>query len=283
MAAAVTIVVALAACAGGDGGDAQGTPAPGLRRTVEDAVEDELAGLGDPGLGRKPRCWLPPRGCAGSRRACRGLVEFAPRRGRGYDVTTLPGEENARRSSSWVRRDLMMLVKYAAAKVECEAAGWPGAPGPLELGDMSQRSGQTPGSWDFAPRHPPRTHEQGTDIDVAYYQAGTAGNRIRAICPHRLAGYERLHCIGPPTTLDAMRTALFIGALLEEPIVRAVGVDGQAGPRIEAALRRLCGARWIRAIACRRIDAVLVYETADTGLGWYFAHHHHVHVGTYLP
>lgn len=234
----------------------------------------------DPQLGPKPTCELPPRTCRGSQAHCRALVRFAPTRGVGYVDMRLADERTPSSSSSYLRRDLMMLVKYAAARVECEAAAWPGVTGPLALGDMSQRDGAIPGTWADRPRHLPGTHEDGDSIDLAYYQL--APDHVqRAICPHHLGAVDQFHCVAPPTTLDAQRTALFIGALFEEPFVRVVGVDGLAAPPIVAALAQLCRARWITAAACRAVR--LASEREDTGRGWYHMHHHHLHVGTYAP
>lgn len=248
---------------------------------VDDASDRALEGVLDPELGRRPACELPPRRCVGSRRYCRELIELSPAEGPGYEDVRLPEERSPRRSSSYLRRDVAMLVTYAAARVACETAAWPGPVRPIVLGDMSQRSGQVPGSWNFEPRHPAGSHEGGRDIDIAYYQLGTEGNDLRPICPHTLHGHERYHCVAPPTTLDAMRTALFIGALFEERLVRGVGIDGQAVAPIEEAGRRLCRARWLHRDACARLEVQLFYETADSGLGWFYSHHHHLHVSAW--
>lgn len=221
-------------------------------------------------------CGLPRRACEGTEAWCAELVRFAPRAGRGYEDRPLEDERTAETSTSYVRRDVMMAVTYAAAKVACVALGWEGNGGDVALGDMSERDGRVPGTRRGRRRHPPGTHERGRDIDVAYYQRATEDNALRAICVHEEAGVDREHCVAPPVWLDAARTALFVGALFESPRVRVIGVDGMAGPVIEAEVRRLCAAKVIAAGACGRVQ--LAYEREDGGRGWFRMHHHHLHV-----
>jgi hypothetical protein len=216
-------------------------------------------------------CELPPRDCDGPGSYCGELVWFSPPRGPGYEDDTIKGEISLPESTSYARRDLMMLIKYSAAKVACETGARP-----LALGDMSDRNGATPGTAFGMPHHPLGSHEDGLDIDVGYYQRGTPDNRIRAICPHELDGADHRHCVAPPRTLDAERTALFIGALFESPRVRIVGIDGAAAPPVRTAITRLCRSQRITPAACARIR--LGYETADTGRFWYLGHHNHMHV-----
>jgi hypothetical protein len=85
-----------------------------------------------------------------------------------------------------------------------------------------------------------------------------------------------MRCLAPPTRLDAWRTALFIGAFLEEPRIRAIGIDGRAARPILRAFDDLCSAGWIEGAACRsdRIE----FETRNQHRGWFYGHHHHLHV-----
>src|SRR5262245_49030203 len=158
---------------------------------------------------RAPDCGhLPPRDCDDGPARCAELVQFEPALGLGYFDDPIADEISAERSTSYARRDLVMLVKDATAKVACTTGARP-----LGLGDMSDRLGRVPGSADGAPRHPFGSHLGGRDIDLAYYQTGTPDNRLRAICPHETDGVDQHHCVAAPTTLDARRTALLIGAL----------------------------------------------------------------------
>ena len=228
------------------------------------------------GEGPGPVCRLPPRGCTGGVAYCSELVHV-PEIGPGYVDTTLFTE----RASSYLRRDLMMLVQYAAATVACKAADWStGNGGMIVLGDMSEANGATPGTRLGQPRHPPTTHVNGRAIDIAYYQRGTIDNDVRSICPYVLDGLDYFRCVAAPTTLDAWRTALFIGALLGDPRVRVVGVDGLASREILRAFAELCATKWIDPVACRRRTRI-VFELFPTRRGWYFGHHTHFHVSVW--
>lgn len=143
-----------------------------------------------------------------------------------------------------------------------------------------------PGDVDRQPRHPQGTHVNGRDIDLAYFQANTADNRLRAICTHTSNGVDQYHCMAAPTTLDVWRTAMFLGTVFESPRTRVIGVDGQVGPLLLSALDQLCSDGWLSQTACT--NAVLAYETTNMGQGWYLHHHHHAHISlksssTFLP
>lgn len=201
-----------------------------------------------------------------------------PLAGPGYVDVRLDSEQTTDTSTSYLRRDLMTLVRYAAAKVACKAASWPtGNGGEIALGDMSERDGSTPGTRVGSPRHPTKTHVAGRDIDLAYFQRDTLDNQLRPICKHKERSVEAYRCIAPPTRLDAWRTALFIGALLEDARVRVIGVDGLAASPIRAAFDELCETGWIERAACNRSDRI-TFERADTGRGWFRGHHNHMHV-----
>ncbi len=142
------------------------------------------AGIG-PGPG--PACPLPRRVCSAR---CHELVKIAPI-GRGYIDVHLDAEADTETSTSYLRRDLMMLVEYAAAKVACKADDWStGNGGLIALGDMSERDGATPGTRTGSPRHPPNTHTHGRDIDIAYFQRDTLDNQLRPICKHHAAAVD---------------------------------------------------------------------------------------------
>jgi hypothetical protein len=202
-----------------------------------------------------------------------------PSNGSGYVDDRLDDERAAAWSTSYLRRDLMMVVEYAAAKVACKANGWDTGNGAaVGLGDMSERDGATPGTAKGKPRHPTSTHENGRDIDIAYFQRGTLDNRLRPICRHRsAAGADEHRCLVAPERLDAWRTALLIGAVLEEPRIRAIGIDGHAAAAILGAFDELCATGWIDHAACERRDRIR-FETRDTGHGWFRGHHNHLHV-----
>ncbi|MBI5481974.1 MAG: hypothetical protein HY906_24175 [Deltaproteobacteria bacterium] len=220
---------------------------------------------------------LPPRDCTGTSAYCSQLITFDPRTNTSWDDYAINGETSSNQYRSYLRRDLVMLIQYATAKVACLASGWTtGTGGALGLGDMSESNGAIPGTSVGSPGHPAGTHTNGVDIDVGYYQKNTSDNRLREICTHTTSGVEQYHCTAAPTTLDQWRHALFLGVLTEHARLRVVGVDGKAGPIIEAAITQLCTDGWMSGASCN--DVPLAYEVTDTGMGWFLFHHHHSHV-----
>lgn len=230
-----------------------------------------------PGAGPGPTCsGLPARDCTGT--DCGSLVVFNPRTNTAWDDYPINGETAANQYRSYLRKDLMMLVAYATSKTACKSAAWTtGNGGALGLGDMSESNGAIPGTAIGSPGHPPNTHTNGYDIDLAYYQLGTPDNKLRAICKHTNAsGQDVYHCTEEPTKLDVWRTAFFLGAVFESTRTRVIGVDGKAGPKLLAALSTLCQNNWLSGASCGNV--ALAYETTDTGAGWYRFHHHHAHI-----
>jgi len=223
-------------------------------------------------------CVLPPRDCEGTAAHCAELVPFEPVKGPGYDNYPLNGETLSNQYRSYCRRDLMMLVKYAAAYVECYGKSWtPGNGAPLGLGDMSEKSGAIPGTSIGSPGHPSGTHTDGSDMDIAYYQTSGTNNYLRPICPHTSGGVEQYHCTGEPTILDVKRTALFLGAFVTSSRTRIIGVDGKVGPLVSTAMTKLCEDGTLPKLACDR-KSLITWEATDTGRGWFQFHHHHLHV-----
>jgi hypothetical protein len=222
-----------------------------------------------------PQCEdLPPLHCVGDVFHCAELVQFNPAIGDGWaDYPANYPETEDNQVYSYIRRDLMQLVQYATAKVACKTADWDyGNFEPLALGDMSEADGRTPALLTLGVYyHPPGTHEDGRDIDTAYFQTFSDDNRLRPICVH----YDS-HCVDTPYALDIWRTALYIAYLAEHPLLRVIGVDGQAGLVLEGALNTLVATGWIDAELRNSIP--LAYEIEDTGLGWFRYHHHHNHV-----
>ena len=221
---------------------------------------------------------LPDLFCMGSVADCSELVPFEPVAGPGYLNYPANGETWDDQYRSFLRRDLRQIVQYATAKVSCMTADWyyPSL-GPLGLGDMSEADGAIPGSSIGYPGHPPSTHEDGLDIDLAYYQHFAEDNLMRVIGWHHDAfAVEQWHLVEPPFGLDVWRTALLIAYLCEHPRVRVIGVDGQAGPMLELALDELVDLGWLDRASREAIP--LAYEIVDQGYGWFRFHHHHLHL-----
>ena len=220
---------------------------------------------------------------------CGDLLQLEPRVGLGYNDYALNGETLSVQYRSWARRDLLALVTHAADMVACLSAGWQfGDDGPLGLGDMSEENGEIPGTRDGSPGHPPGTHTNGTDMDIAYYMLDLPRSCqayegcenchcLSPVCEHRVGGQTQYHCVGEPELLDVWRTALFIGYLHASPQLRVIGVDGKIGPLVHSAIDQLCDGGWLNNNACNN-NRALSYETTDMGLGWFRFHHHHLHI-----
>jgi hypothetical protein len=197
--------------------------------------------------------------------------------GPGYDNYPLNGETASDQYRSFCRKDLQLLVKYAAAYVDCTARSWPGGNGkPLGLGDMSEKDGSIPGTREGEPGHPAGTHVKGFDMDIGYYQ-NKLDNKLRPICEHKTGSTDQYHCTKEPHLLDVWRTTLYLGAFLTSARVRVIGVDGKVGAAIEKAMPRLCAEGWLPPQSCKAVSK-LAYEITDEGRGWYLFHHHHFHV-----
>ena len=151
-------------------------------------------------------------------------------------------------------------MQEGAARVRLIAEGWSSGHGAaIGLGDMSECDGSIPGTSVGAPAHPVGSHTDGLDIDIAYFQTGTPDNRLRPVCASVVDGVDQRRCIDAPDLLDAPRSALFIAALAASGEVRVIGVDGEIGPLLEAALESLCDEG---VTECAAVP--LAYETSDT-------------------
>ena len=220
---------------------------------------------------------LPPLSCTGGVDYCTELIPFEPDEGPGYWDYPIPGETADQQSYSYLRRDAVMLIKYAAAKVACKTADWDyGNLAPLGLGDMSEADGSTPGTNIGNLRHPPGSHVNGNDIDIAYYQLFSPDNLLRSVGDSYIGTENQFHIVGDPYALDVWRTALFIAYLSEHPDLRVIGVDGQIGLILEPAFWQLVTLGWIDEDLYDLIP--LAYEVTDQGYGWYLYHHTHMHI-----
>jgi hypothetical protein len=219
---------------------------------------------------------------------CGELLAFDPRQGDGYDDYPLNGETASNQYRSFARRDMIMLVKYATAHTRCIAQGWDFGNSTLGLGDMSEADGNIPGTSDNEPGHPEGSHENGQDMDIAYYQLGAPNNRLREVCPHTSGNREAYHCTGDPTTLDVWRTTVFIAKLMDSPQYLTAAVDGRIGPIIQQAGAVLCDEGVISGKACgsqgysaRRnsFGAGIAFDPTEADdIGWFYFHHHHLHL-----
>jgi hypothetical protein len=205
------------------------------------------------------------------------LLPFDPDFGDGYIDYPVNGETWEDQYRSYARRDLIQVVKYATAKMECMTSDWDYWDfAPLGLIDMSESDGSIPGTSIGDPGHPLGTHMYGNDIDLAYYQLYTPDNHPRSIGVHFDEYGDAGHLTEEPIALDPWRTALFISYLSEHHHVRVIGVDGQVGLVLEEALDDLVELGYID--ADHRESIPLAYEVENQGYGWYYFHHHHMHL-----
>ena len=216
----------------------------------------------------------PPLLCTGTAAHCAELVNFSPAAGAGYLDYLVKDETWGDQYRSWIRRDFMQAVRYAAARVEEATAGWDYEDfSPIGLGDMSDPAGLAP-TTGGVPDH--STHEDGNHIDVAYYQLYAPDNLLRPVGRHRgPTGLEAWHLTAAAHALDPWRTALFVAHLFEHPYLRFVLVDDQVGPVLEAALATLADEGRIEPEVLERTR--VVYAGGDQSLPYFFAHHEHLH------
>lgn len=275
-------------CSGGDVcTDNSCAPPPCTATSCDDGFVCAASGscvldIGSPPPGPVPSCGssvVPSFNCTGGEANCGVVVAFEPDEGPGYSDYALNGETMSNEYRSFIRRDVMMLIKYAAAATECLSQNWTtfGNGEPIGLGDMSESNGAIPGTSDGSPGHPAGTHEDGRDMDIGYFQLTAPDNHLRPICDHVSGGSDQYHCVSEPDELDVWRTALFIGKMHDSVQLRVIGVDGRAGPLIESAVDQLCDAGYLTGSACSG-GLALAYETVDEGAGWFHFHHHHFHI-----
>ena len=172
-------------------------------------------------------------------------------------------------SYRWLRREVIMAIRHAIHEVQVR---FPGTK-PLGLLDMGQMDGGTPGFDVGQPRHPETTHDQGGNIDVAYYQTGP-DNLGKVICDPIGGSNNGAYCTNVDNhVVDLPRTAYFLAILADNPRFRVAGVDQMIAPLILAELKKQKDQGWISATAYNRLaGGSLAY-----GSGWPY-HHHHVHV-----
>jgi hypothetical protein len=172
-------------------------------------------------------------------------------------------------SYRWVRRETIMLIRHAIHEVQLK---FPGT-GALGLMDMCQIDGITPGFDVGSPRHPESTHDEGGNIDVAYYQTGK-DNLGKIICDPNGGSNNGYYCTDVDNHIvDLPRTAYMLGKLAESSRFRVAGADVLIAPLLLDELKKQKDKGWITTTAYNKLaGGSLAY-----GDGWSF-HHHHIHV-----
>ena len=175
----------------------------------------------------------------------------------------------------WARREVIMYLRYALYEVQQQ---FPGT-NPLGIIDISQRDGLTPGMDNCNLRHPEKTHDQGGNIDVAYYQTGP-DNSARIICDADGGSNDGYYCDPSAVNthiVDLERTTYFIAKLsclpdCDNTRFRVAGVDRVIGPLIEETALKLKNDGIISDDEYNNLSNMFTY-----GEGWPF-HHHHIHL-----
>lgn len=176
----------------------------------------------------------------------------------------------------WLRRETIMLVRYAISETQKK---FPGTK-PLGLIDMCQRNGITPGYDIGDPRHPESTHDQGGNIDIAYYttlaSAGSlAYNEARVICDANEGNENGSFCNASAAqthVVDLPRQVYFMAKLFQSPRTRVIGADRVIAPLLVTEAARQYGLGWIT-----KAERDAFSSAMASGDGWPF-HHHHIHV-----
>lgn len=160
------------------------------------------------------------------------------------------------------RRDLVMFIRHAGAKVVAEQMG------PFVVGDLSQWDGEIPGTDRGAPRH--ASHNRGKDVDITLY--GDDGQSYwRSYCNAVNNGDGRECTAGSVSGYDAYANALMFSAFYESGRVTRCFLDAELiGPTIDGA---------DAAAADGKIDSALLPLYADgVHLQHWPNHDNHIHV-----
>ncbi len=136
----------------------------------------------------------------------------------------------------FARRELIMLVRHALAET---LSAFPQTT-PLSLLDVCQKDGITPGYDVSDPRHPQSTHDQGGNIDIAYFQTDGA-NDGEIVCGDGVNHADGFCTAAAKTKniVDLPRQAFFMAKLFASPRTRVVGTDTVLAPLIADAARAL--------------------------------------------
>jgi hypothetical protein len=172
----------------------------------------------------------------------------------------------------WIHIRLLGLLRSAVWNV---ANSFPGTK-PLDIGEISDTFGRTPGHDVGYLRHPDTSHDFGLNADIAYYQKN-GDNKMRTVCEaDGTTSHEDAFCSSSAREthiVDLDRTTYFIAMLLRSDQVRVIGVDPQIGSLIEETASSLVSRGYLNDSDVEHIKSVRLIW----GPGWPY-HHHHLHV-----
>ncbi len=182
---------------------------------------------------------------------------------------------------SYVRKDLTMLIAYAACEMQKR---FPGT-SPIALADLSQADGRTPGTDVGSPRHGTTTHT-GNDMDISYFQTDGA-NDPQIVCGdgsdtnnNGTAGRfnDGAFCTTDVNIVDWTREGYWFAKLAESPLVRVFGLDQTFPDDLRRQAQTLLMAGEISNEVYERMT-ILGFGASG---GWQY-HHHHSHMSYRLP
>lgn len=174
----------------------------------------------------------------------------------------------------FARRELVMLVRNALAETR---RAFPGTKR-LSLSDICQMDGITPGYDVGSPRHPKSTHDQGGNIDIAYFQTDDA-NDLEIVCNDG-ATHGDGYCTPGATKkhkVDLPRQAFFMAKLFDSPRTRVVGVDKILAPLLVDAAKSLAALPYGDPQRITSAELSAFSSKMAYGPGWPY-HHHHIHL-----
>lgn len=180
---------------------------------------------------------------------------------------------------SFVRKDLSKLLAWAVCEVRSK---FPSVT-PIEIWDMSQKDGKTPGTDVGGLRHPQGTHVAGHDIDIAYYQTDGV-NDIQIVCGdgsdlnwnEEPGGKynDGYFCTTKQNIVDWGPQVWFFARLLEYDKARIFGIDQMLVDNLGAKLKALHDQGEISDKIFQRFNDTIAWGAAG---GWAF-HFHHTHL-----
>ena len=172
----------------------------------------------------------------------------------------------------WARRELIMLVRSALR----ETMDMYPYDAPISIIDGCQEDGVTPGYNIGQPRHCRTCHDEGGNIDIAYF-ATDGNNSTKTVCGPNGTNVtaDGLQCTQAASTghiVDLTRQAYFMAKLFESPRARVIGVDPVLAPLIVERAGEL-------------LDEGIIAPEGLLGLQMYLGlwptHHHHIHVSVH--
>jgi len=169
----------------------------------------------------------------------------------------------------WARRELIMLIRQTLYET---VEKYPGTDS-VGIIDACQEDGVTPGYNIGEPRHCRTCHDEGGNIDLAYF-ATDGNNYVKTICGPggtnvTADGMQCTSAAKDEHIVDLERQVFFMARLFDSPRMRAIGIDPVIAP--------LLGAKADEMYEAGEISAQGRFGIKNY-LGLWPTHHHHIHI-----